>query len=224
LRVKGLEAVFWLTYYQMDLNGAEAVAQEAIDLSVEAEIGSSLAASLRIMLAGPARVRGDYERAKELLEESLALSREVDNKVMIAEALSQLAITTHDLGDTARAKEILEEGIALCREVGYTYRLCDFLNSRGYVSLLDGEYKRAVALSEEAAALCREYGYKRGLKIARVDLGWAALLRGNYERARTSYEESLTLCKELNDKLTASENLDGLACVAGAEGEVSRAA
>jgi non-specific serine/threonine protein kinase len=223
LRVKALQAVFWLTYYQMDLNGAEAVAQEAIDLSAEAEIDSSLAPSLRIMLAGPARVRGDYERAKELLEKSLALSREVDDKVMISDALSQLAVTTHKLGDTARAKEILGEGIALCREVGYTYRLCEFLVSRGYVSLLDGEYKRAVALSEEAAALSREYGYKRGLQFAQVGLGWAALLQGNYERARTLYEESLTLCQELNDKLTSSENLDGLACVAGAQGEVARA-
>ena len=223
-RIEALKALFWLQYYQMDLDGAEAVAQQAAELSNNAEIRGSLAASLRIMLAGPARVRGDYERAKELLEESLALSREVGDKDMIAEALSQLAITTHDLGDTAQAKEILEDGIALCREVGNTFRLCDFLLSRGYVFLLDGEYERGVALNEEAVTLCREHGYKRGLQIAQVDRGWAALLQGDHERARTSYKVSLTLCRELNDKLTASESLEGLACVAGAQGEAERAA
>jgi DNA-binding CsgD family transcriptional regulator len=142
---------------------------------------------------------------------------------MISGALSQLAITTHELGDTARAKEILEEGIALCREVGYTYQLCELLESRGYVALLDGEYERGVALSEEAAALCRERGYKSGFEWALDNLGWAALLQDDHERASAYYEESLSLCKELNDKLTASESLNGLACVAGAQGEAERA-
>ena len=44
------------------------------------------------------------------------------------------------------------------------------------------------------------------------------------ERAAISYRESLTLCKVLGDKWTASESLEGLACVAGASGEAERAA
>ena len=72
VRIEALEALFWLTYDQWDQDRAEAVAQEAMGLSDEAEIDSSLAASLRIMLAGPAWVGGDYERGKELLEERLA--------------------------------------------------------------------------------------------------------------------------------------------------------
>jgi hypothetical protein len=103
-----------------------AIAQEAMELSAEADIDRSLAASLRVMLAGPAWVGGDYERGKELLEGSLALSREAGDKVMIAEALLQLAGTAWGPGDTARAKEIYEEGIAVCREVGYTSRLPQF--------------------------------------------------------------------------------------------------
>ena len=58
LRIKALEALFWLTYDQWDLDRAEAVAQEAMQLGAQAEIDSSLAASLRIMLASPAWVGG----------------------------------------------------------------------------------------------------------------------------------------------------------------------
>ena len=223
-RVKALEALFWLAFDQWDLDRAGAVAQEGLELSNEAEVGASLAASLRTMLAGPTWVRGDNERAKELLEESLTLSREADDKVKIAEALFQLGSATDAQGDHARAKEILEEGIAVCREVGYTYLLPDFLLSLGYVLLVEGDYERGAALNEEAAVLCREHGYKSHLNYALDNLGWAALLRGDHERARSYYQESLVVSNELGDKMIASESLEGLACVTGAEGEAERAA
>jgi predicted ATPase/DNA-binding CsgD family transcriptional regulator len=222
-RLKGLVALFWLTYEQWDLDRADAVAQEAMELSAEAEIESSIAASLLIMLAAPAWVRGDYERAKELLEESLILSREADDKVKIAEALMQLGGTSWGPGDRVRAKEIYEEGIAVCREVGYTYRLPGFLLSLGYLLLLEGDYARGAALNEEAATLSRERGYKGSLHYALDNLGWVALLQEDHERARTFYEESLMVCKELGDRTVASDSLEGMACIAGAQGEALRA-
>ena len=54
-------------------------------------------------------------------------------------------------------------------------------------------------------------------------LGWAALLGGEPERARAVLAESLTLSRALGDKGTLLMSLEGLACVAGAEGEGLRA-
>jgi ATP/maltotriose-dependent transcriptional regulator MalT len=223
-RLNALEALFWLTYDQWDLDRAEALAQEGLKLSNEAEVGGSVAASFRTMLAGPTWVRGNYKRAKELLEESLALSRKADDKVTIADALFELALATGAQGDHARAKEIYEEGIVVCQEVGYTSLLPAFMLSMGYELLVEGDYERGAALNEEALALFRERGYKGRLQYALDNLGWAALLGGDHERARTFYEESLTLCKELGDRMNASASLEGLACVTGAQGEAERAA
>jgi tetratricopeptide (TPR) repeat protein len=224
LRIKALEARFWVTYDQWDLDRAEAIAQEAMELSNEVEIDSSLAASLRIMLACPAWVKGDYERAKRLLEESLTLSREAGDKIKIAEALAQLGVPTELLGDTARAKEIYEEGIALCREVGYTYRLPWFLVDLGYTFMLEGDYERGAAPNEEAVAICREHGYKGGLQYALDNVGWAALLEGDHERASASYQESLVVSRELGDKMVGSGSLEGMACIFAAQGGALRAA
>ena len=77
-------------------------------------------------------------------------------------------------------------------------------------------------LSEEAAVLYRERGYKGGLQWALNNVGWAALVQEDHQRAETSLEESLTLCLELGDRLTASESLEGMACISGAEGEAER--
>ncbi|HVD34439.1 MAG TPA: AAA family ATPase, partial [Rubrobacter sp.] len=93
VRIKALEALFWLAFDQWDHDRAEAIAQEATRLSAEAEIETSLQASLRIMSAGPAWVRGDYQRGKELLQQSLKISRKAGDRIMIAEALIQLAAT-----------------------------------------------------------------------------------------------------------------------------------
>lgn len=75
------------------------------------------------MLGFAASRRGDYEQAKELAEESLTLSRGAHDKVMMADALLELAANSIFLGDRDRGKKIYEEGIALCREVGYAVRL-----------------------------------------------------------------------------------------------------
>jgi DNA-binding CsgD family transcriptional regulator/tetratricopeptide (TPR) repeat protein len=167
--------------------------------------------------------RGDYERGKGLLEESLQISREAEDKLMIAEALFQLAQPTELLGEFARAKEIWEEGIAVCREMGYTYRLPGSLLSLGYMYLLEGDYERGAALNEEAAALCREHGYKSFLNLALDNLGWAALLRGDHEWARTFFVESLVVSKELRDRMVARDSLEGMACISAAEGKALRA-
>jgi DNA-binding CsgD family transcriptional regulator/tetratricopeptide (TPR) repeat protein len=177
------------------------------------------------MLAGPAWIRGDYERGRELLEESLAISRKADDKVMIADALFHLqAMWGSFSGETARTKEISEEGIAVCREAGYNYRLPTFVLSLGYMLMVEGEYERGAALNEEAATLCREHGYKTDLLYALDNLGWAALLQGQHKTARSYYEESLVLCKELGDRMIASESLEGMACLSAAKGEAWRAA
>ena len=223
-RIRALDALFRLTFEQWDHDRVQSIAQEAMELSAEAEIGSSLAASLRTVMGGAAWVRGDYERARGLLEESLAFSRKVDDKAEIANALMFLALTMDSLDDPARAKEIYEEGIVLCREAGHIYRLTHFLMNLGYSLLLEGEYERGATLSEEAAALCREHGYKGRCQDALDNLGWAALLQEQHERGRSYFEESLAISKELGDKLTPSSSLEGMACLSAAEGEASRAA
>jgi len=224
VRAKALYGVCQMAHLQNDTDRAEATAKEGIELCAESEIDDSFAALFRWKLGYAVRLRGDYERAKELLEESLRLSREADDKWGIADALLELGAISLYLDDHELAKECYEESINLCRRLGYGLRLADLLNSLGDVYMLEDDFERGADLSEEAAVLYRERGYKGGLHWALNSMGWVALLQGNHERARTSYAESLTLCLELGDRLTASESLEGLACISGAEREAEWAA
>ena len=224
VRAKALYAVSVMSHLQTDTNRAEVAAQEGMDLLADSEAESSLAYSFRWMLGYAARLRRDYERAKELLEENLRLSREADDKLGIADALPELGAILQFLGDYERAKQLYEEGIALCWELGYGARLGELLHYLGYILLLEGDYDRGAALNEEAATLFRERGYKGGLDVVQKNLGWVALLQGNQQRAKTFFVESLVLCKELGNKIITSGSLEGLACVAGATGVSEHAA
>ena len=217
-RLKALEAMCSIAFDQWDLDRGEAAAHAGIRLCARAGTARNLSAPFRTGLSFAAYVRGDAQRAKDLLEESLMLCREADDKVGMADALFFLGHALLNLGDHEQAKRLFEKGAVLCRGVGYTYRLPDFLHSRGYLFLLDGDYERGSALSEEAAALFRDRGYKGGLELVLDNLGWATLLQGNHERSKATFRESLKLCGELGDRVVASWSLEGLACISAAEG------
>jgi tetratricopeptide (TPR) repeat protein len=161
-RVKALDGVGWLASEQRDIDRVEAVAEEGLKLSDEAGIGGVIVADFKNLLGEAAWLRGDYQRAAKLFEESLGLHREARNNRGVAWSVCSLAVVSGERGDYDRAKELYEEGIALSREMGGALPLGDLLISAGYVYLLEGDHERATALNEEAAGLYR----KRGAEVA----------------------------------------------------------
>ena len=223
-RAKVLEGIGWLANQQGDLDMAEATAEAGLRLRAKAGLGEVVAANFRDILGEAARNRGDYERATEMLEGSLALHRTAGDRRGVAWSLGNLANVSGDRGNYERAIELYEEGLVLSRELGGARPLGEYLISLGYEYLLEGDHDRATALNEEAAELYQKRGRRGGLQVAFDNLGWAALEQGHYRRAEDLHEENLVLCQELGDRLIASESMEGLACVAGATGEGERAA
>jgi predicted ATPase/DNA-binding SARP family transcriptional activator/DNA-binding CsgD family transcriptional regulator len=221
---KALEALGWLANEMGDMEGAEVAAKKGLKLGNLVGIESIRKASFLRILGATARIRGDHEHAKELYEESLALSREAGDMRGIAHALITLGWAASTRGDHEYAKVLYEESLVLSRELGGAQPLGDSLIALGNEYLLEGDHRRATALNEEAAALLRERGHRGDLQYALDNLAWAALLRGDHERARELHEESLMLCQELGDRTIAAESLEGLACGAGAKGDPERAA
>ena len=224
-RARALSGLGHLALWQGDLNRAKTAAQEGLKLSKEAGFEGMFAADFLIILGEVTmRTKGHNERAKELLEAALVLSRETGDRRGMAWSLGSLANVSSSQEDHERAKELYEEGLALSRELGGAETIGVQLLSLGYEFLLEGNHERATALNEEAATLLRNRGYRTGLEKALDNLGWAALVRRDHDRASELFEESVALCKELGDKSTAAESLEGLACTAAATGEAERAA
>jgi predicted ATPase/class 3 adenylate cyclase len=220
-RAKALEAVGWLADEQGDIDRAVAAAEEGLSLSAGAEIID--ATPFLRTLGSAAYVRGDHERAAQLYDESLALSREARDERGVASSLLQLGNVLSDRGDHDKAKRFYEEALALSRKLDDNALLTSSLISAGAEFLLQGDHERGAVLNQEAARLLRERGNRGSLQYALDNLGWAALMRGNLQQAESLHEESLELSWELGDKLVAAESLEGLACSA-ATGEEERVA
>jgi predicted ATPase/class 3 adenylate cyclase/Tfp pilus assembly protein PilF len=224
-RAKAQNAIGWLAQWQGDVERASIAAKEGLELRPQVGKESSVAVRLQLLLGFTAEEWADYERAIELFEDILELSRKAGDGWATAATLLHLGNVEGEQGNHEQAVKLYKKSIALCRKLDYPVLQADILVNLGYTRLLQGNYEQATALSKEAIALYQEQGYRHARFEYPVDnLGWAALGRGDVEEAEVKYLESLMLCRELGNKLVAAESLQGLACVAGKREDMERSA
>jgi non-specific serine/threonine protein kinase len=171
-----------------------------------------------------ANMQGDHAEARALLEEGLALYRELGDRGGSARALSSLGLAAYRLGELTEARALLEEGLALYRELGEKEGISHSLNALGTVVDSLGDHTAARALLQESLALRRELGDRRGIAQSLNSLGLVAYRLGELTGARALLEEGLALQRELGDTLLIANALERFARLAGAQGWPGRAA
>jgi predicted ATPase len=168
--------------------------------------------------------QGDYGRAVALLEQSLLLHRELEDKCGVAKSLDGLSDCAHHRGDYGRAVALLEECLILFREVGDTDNVGWVLLNLGIYAREQGDAGRTAALYEHSLALFRELGDNNGIGWALIGLGELARDRGDDGRAAVLLEESLALFRELKDTIGIGSSLTTLGLTARDRGDYERAA
>jgi DNA-binding CsgD family transcriptional regulator/tetratricopeptide (TPR) repeat protein len=167
---------------------------------------------------------GDLELARERLEDSLALYRQVGDRRGAATCLRSLGHTFLELGDWERAEALLEEGLALARETGSIRDTSNALSTLSYLAACRGDVKRAQALGEESLAIAREAGDTTAAAYASQHLAITAMLDGDYERAQTLFEATLETTRISGNREGQAISLNNLGLVALCQGDYARAA
>jgi predicted ATPase len=227
-RAMALAGVGWLAWQQGDLDRAQEVCEEGLQLLAneareEAREASEAKLNLLEWLGLVAWEREEHWQATQLFEEILALSRERSDTWWLANSVLSLALVSHSRGDSERATELYEQSMVLFREQGNKHSLAYCLNYLAMVVYSQGDLGRAGKLTEEAVALFRELGAKGDVSMGLCNLGWIALLQDDLGRAADLYRESLSLSWEAGRNPLVQSALEGSACVAGAKGETERA-
>jgi non-specific serine/threonine protein kinase len=171
-----------------------------------------------------AQHQGDYDDAWALLEKSLAIDRELDDRDGMALSLWAMAHLARRQGDYRAARALLEESLSISRELGYKDGIGRSLQGLGEVVHLQGDNGTARALLEETLAISQELGSKNGLAWTLYHLGSVALSQEDCERALALLQESLTIFRELGQKRGLAHDLEKLAAVAVAQAQPERAA
>ena len=105
---------------------------------------------------------GDPTQATALLEESLALAREVRDDLRIGQTLANLGYAALLHGDYERARALSEEAIALAHELGSAGMqiLPEALVNLGLAAMGQDKHEQAATAFKEALAIAQEVGIK----------------------------------------------------------------
>ncbi len=163
--------------------------------------------------------RGDYPTARSLLEESLAIQRQLGEQAGIAISLSNLGAAAIQRGDHAVARSLHEESLAIRRQLGDKVDIAVSLNDLGGAVIQQGDYAMARSLLEESLTIRRQLGDKAGIAVSLNNLGMVAIQQGDHAIARSLLEESLLLCREVGDKWLNAAALDTLGDLTRAQGD-----
>jgi predicted ATPase len=170
------------------------------------------------------RQDGDVASSRRLGEEALRLSRDLNEGVLAARSLRQLALAAQEEGDHERESDLLKEAARLSRSVGDLRGVGIAANNLAHIPLLAGDYRRAADLFEESLSIAQQLGNELDRAAALLNLGQAELSLHDYRAATTHLSEALALARHIGIREVIVEALYALAAVAAGTDEAERAA
>ena len=176
------------------------------------------------MLGMAAEVRGDADRATELYEQALALTRDVPRAWLAGWVLGHLGRMATARGEYETATALLEESLVQLQKAGDRQGACWSFQYQGRIAERRGDLDRATLFFEEALAAAQDVGDRLGIARSLGSLGRAARLQGDLAQASEWLEESLRLSRDIGDRWGAALALGNLGRVALAQRDHQRAA
>ena len=169
-------------------------------------------------------LRLGHPYARSLLEESVAIYRELGEKHSLAEVLSWLGLSMSYQSNLAAARMPLEEGVALAREVGDPWILANALLNLGAFMDEQGNFKQARLFLEESVTLYRALKDQHSLSHSLCSLIEVALSEGQVMQAATLAQENLAVVRELENGPDLTRVLYWAALTQAFQGDTGQAA
>jgi predicted ATPase/DNA-binding SARP family transcriptional activator/Tfp pilus assembly protein PilF len=154
-----------------------------------------------LALAGDLAIEhaGDNARARRMYEESLSLSRELEDGQSIATSLLGMGAVARASGDMAGARALLVQSLTIWQELDEKWGIAWALHDLGDLAFDEGDLVPARVLYEQSLALREEVGDRSGIAWLINNLGEVDRYAGRYEQARALYEKSLRLHREVGN-------------------------
>ena len=141
--------------------------------------------------------QSDLPAANRLLEESVALWREIGDEAPLSFSLITLGVALVNQGKTARAREVLEESLELVKLRGESPLIGVGLMHLGNVALDAQDWEAARAYFEQGLENQKRAGSAWGIASLLNNLGEVARCTGDYQTASRYYTEAFTIFQEL---------------------------
>ena len=182
-----------------DYPGASAAAERAVGWA-EAANARGAALLAHINWARALQFQGDFVRAQERTERSLALAREVGDRRIEASSLGQLGILAFSLGRYGVDRGYFKEALALARSIGDRALESGMINNLGDAERRLGNYAAAFELFQSGRRVSREIGQRMAEGYLLCNMAYVAFLRGDAAEAVTLSHEAHEHALALKDR------------------------
>ena len=167
--------------------------------------------------------QGDYAAALKLVDESIALARQIGDARLIATALRGAGVVYHTAGRLDDSRRMYDEALALLERSGDRRLAIDIQNQIGIIANERGDFESGLNILNDCVAFSRSTGDRLELSRYLESLANSQLGLGDVDEAAASWAESLAIERDLNNPLGMVWALGGLALVAAARKEDERA-
>lgn len=171
-----------------------------------------------------AREQADYDEARTLAEESLAVYRALADPRGIGWALIDLAFVARYQADYGRTRALLEESLPPLREAEDREGIAVSLGNLGFIARDEGNAGVAEAHLQASLALWQKLGDPIGTGWTLSALGIVARGDGRRDLARARLDQALAVWREIGDRQNQANVLGTLAALARDAGDCERAA
>lgn len=158
--------------------------------------------------------QADDAEARTLLEESVALYRQLGDEHGLIRPLSTLGSVIQDQGELAAGDVLEEESIALSRKLDDKWELASALHRKGHNTWFQNDPARAVMLMEESLAVARTVEDLSLTVRILNDLAYIAWQQRDLARAAALTKENLLLARALDDAFLLNNILETLGLIA----------
>jgi DNA-binding CsgD family transcriptional regulator/tetratricopeptide (TPR) repeat protein len=195
-----------------------------LDQSLAASPEASLVRARALSGSGVlAHYQGDYDRAEDLCQEALELSRSLDDAKGVAEAYTGIALVRRTRGETAEAETLFRDALAVYEGLVDRTGIARTLDRLALNFVVAGDNDRARPLFERSLEQFRRLGDSHGIALGLYGLA-AARPAGAHAAARAWADESLDILRAGGDRRTFGKVLWCSACINADLGDAETAA
>jgi predicted ATPase/DNA-binding CsgD family transcriptional regulator len=157
--------------------------------------------------------------ARGLLQQSVSMARQLDDRSLLSVGLRHLAFATLQQGDNVAARALHEEALTMARQAGNRREEAFALSMLGLWEAEEGDTATASLLVDEALEAGQEAGDQGPQSTAYCARGIIAAREGQFGSAKASFEKGLELSRSSDHYLGVAMSLMQLGAMALARGD-----
>ncbi|MGK7872653.1 MAG: CHAT domain-containing protein [Xenococcaceae cyanobacterium] len=148
---------------------------------------------------------GEYPKAIEFYQQSLAITRDIGDHNGEAKSLGNLGVAYFSLGEYPKAIEFYQQSLAITRDMGDRNGEANSLGNLGNAYSSLGEYPKAIEFYQQSLAIFQDIGDREGEGLTLSNLGLLHEKQDQPELAIVFYKQSVIVREGIRRELRVLE-------------------